>query len=288
MPGMARPARLEVFTVRRLGWLYWVAPLMALGTTGCQDSETGRSTAAEIGPDGGILRLNNATLRIPEGALAYSVRVELVDLGRKSVVPPITTQLAGPAFALRPHGTHFDKPASLTLPYQAESTDYVYAARLENEQDRTWTFIAGSGQFADERKATIEIDGFSVYAVVKTGRAVDFGSGGNGGTGGSTTGNGGGAGELGEYEYDRFCELICAARADLECRSDRSQEICTSQCIADPPNQAGDCYPEFIALNKCVWEIIPTAFECGSDGRSAVKNEVCVDEQADIVDCQGL
>lgn len=246
-----------------------------------------RSTAAEIGPEGGVLGVAGATLRIPEGALQYRLRVELVRLGSRSVVAPITTRLAGPAFALRPHGTKFDKPAELTLPYTADPDEFVYVARLENEQDQRWDFLPGNGAFDDEHEASFEIDGFSVYVIVKTGLAVDFGTGGTGGTG--STGNGGAAGEIGEYSYDRFCERTCAAQADLDCSADRSQEICTSECIGDAPKETDDCYDEVSAYQMCLWDNVSTAYVCGNDNHSRVKNEVCTDERMTILmDCQGL
>ena len=286
----ARLWRLRVLTVGRTSCLYLVATLAALFAGGCQDSEPTRSSAAEIGPEGGTLSVAGATLRIPAGALQYQLRVELVKLGSKSVVAPITTRLAGPAFALRPHGTELEKPATLTLPYRAASDEFVYVARLENEQDQRWDFLPGDGAFADDREATFAIDGFSVYVIVKTGLAVDFGTGGFGGTGGTSgTGAGGAAGETGEYTDKRFCERTCAARAELDCSADRSEEICTSECIADTPEQSDDCYDEVLAYQMCLWDNVATAYECGNDNHSRVKNEVCTDERMTILmDCQGL
>jgi hypothetical protein len=263
----------------------------ALATGGCQDSETGRSTAAEIGPAGGEVHVAGATLLIPKDALAYRLRVELAKLESNSVVAPAATQLAGPAFALRPHGTRFDTLATLTLPYSAGPDDYVFAARLDNEQDRTWEFVPGNGSFDDEREASFDIDGFSVYVMVKT-KVRDFGggSGGSGGAAGGTggAGNEGGEGGREEYSYERFCELACAAQAELDCNLDRSEVVCRNNCIDSPPDENDGCFNESDAYRRCVWEVIPRAFECGNDGKSGVKTEICEDEVAELVDCEGL
>jgi hypothetical protein len=124
-----------------------------------------------IGQDGGAVSAAGAGVQIPSGALTQPVTIAVTSMSPDAVATTGTLTvddragvvlLASDPFAFTPHGTRFAKPVRLQLPYRG-TADVVI--RLDDEHDTSWEPVAGA-TFADG-KATVEVDGFSVYAVAR-------------------------------------------------------------------------------------------------------------------------
>jgi hypothetical protein len=138
----------------------------------------------EIGADGGTVTQGNASVEIPEGALSEPIKIA-VAASDVNVAPPDGYVLAGPPFAFTPHGTRFDAPVTLTLPYTSSSAALA-VLRLDDEDDTSWEVVDG-GTFA-KGSATLDVTSFSIYAVAEE-SAEPAGMGGAGGM--STSGDAG-------------------------------------------------------------------------------------------------
>lgn len=150
-------------------------PLAAILLLGGCDSAL--SITQTVGPDGARFELaGGVVLDIPAGALDSEVELtaELItDLaeGGYEGLPDFVTGSPQVAIALTPHGTAFNIPATLTLPAPEEISD-ILIVRAGDESDSDWTSM-GPVSFADG-SATLEIDGFSAYALVKAGSCPCF------------------------------------------------------------------------------------------------------------------
>src|SRR5262245_44254750 len=96
-------------------------PHTACGTT---DSDT-KSAAdagtdsesvaeAEIGPQGGTLRLGELVLTVPPGALAQLTRLRIL---RTNEAPPLGQPLLSPIYRFEPEGLAFALPAHVAIPF---------------------------------------------------------------------------------------------------------------------------------------------------------------------------
>lgn len=164
----------------------------------CSESTPADSPSPDptsIGPDGGTVTGDDATVDVPEGALSDSTKIT-VAASDVEVAAPEGYELAGPAIAFTPHGLSFDDDVTLTLPYSS-SADALAVLRLDDEDDDSWEMVAG-GSFA-RGFATLDVNHFSIYVVAAEVDALE-GMGGTNGSGGAqpaTEGGMGGASESG-------------------------------------------------------------------------------------------
>ena len=75
-----------------------------------------------VGPAGGTVEgPNGARLLIPAGALATNVAIAIEQSPAGAPALPGRIAAVGATFALTPHGTTFDLPVTLTLPFDRKS-----------------------------------------------------------------------------------------------------------------------------------------------------------------------
>ncbi len=121
--------------------------------------------AANIGPSGGSITINNARLDVPTNALSESIifTVETV-----SPSPPSGYSIVGSAYELRPIGTTFALPAIITLPY--DEADLQTGWREEDlaiwrKMDSSWENLGGTVD-TGANKVFVEITSLSEYAIL--------------------------------------------------------------------------------------------------------------------------
>jgi hypothetical protein len=78
---------------------------------------------------------------------------------------PSTYESASEAYAFEPHGLRFDAPVTIRLPFTG-SRSGARILRLDDEDDDSWERADGTPSFA-MGIAALEVDGFSVYQVVR-------------------------------------------------------------------------------------------------------------------------
>ncbi|MCP4868163.1 MAG: hypothetical protein GY898_05545 [Proteobacteria bacterium] len=131
-----------------------------LALTGCDVSPT-----FTVGPDGGTIEVGGVGLEIPAGALdeeveiGVEVLVDLEDAGY-AAIPSFVDGVPEISIALTPHGTTFNEPVTLTLPFAGEP-DNLAVLRAASPDAPEWDAV-GPIAVADGL-ATLSIDGFSVY-----------------------------------------------------------------------------------------------------------------------------
>lgn len=184
---------------------YASAACVLVMMSSCSDDssdKTSTTPTTSIGKAGGTVSANDASVEIPAGALSAAIEIGVAG-SDVDVAPPDGYTLAGPAIAFTPHGTTFTKPVTLTLPYTS-SSKLLTVLRLDDEQDTSWEEVAG-GKFSGG-SATLDVSGFSIYAVAtgtpdaSTGGAGGMSSGGMSGSdalGGVSGGDAGGANDSG-------------------------------------------------------------------------------------------
>jgi ZU5 domain len=146
------------------------------------DSQPTSGSTKQIGSDGGTVKEGDASVEVPKGALPSSVKISVAE-SDVAVDPPAGYVLAGPPIAFTPHGTTFDKPVTLTLPYSS-SSEQLAVLRLDDEQDKSWEVVDG-GTFS-HGSGTLAVSSFSIYAVAEeNAETASVGGAGGSGAGGS-------------------------------------------------------------------------------------------------------
>lgn len=158
-----------------------------------------------IGPEGGELSIDGATLTLPPGALTADTEIRLERLSSADAAllaeMPVGISARSQPVAMTPHGLRFDAPVQVMLGFQGGSASSLAAGRLSDPNDDAWE-KAGQGNAYEDGKATFTISSFSIYAIVDDPDGHldgDAGTGGTGGTGGSSSGGApadGGAGGI--------------------------------------------------------------------------------------------
>ena len=105
-------------------------------------SDSGATRASTIGPAGGTVTSNGATLTIPRDALTASVEITVAETPGAPTASGAT--LVGPVFTLGPSGMHFAKPVSVTLPFVPAELP----AGATADQVAVYTSPVGSTSFA--------------------------------------------------------------------------------------------------------------------------------------------
>jgi hypothetical protein len=140
-------------------WLALVLGALVVGCTSSSPSVGSEPSAhAIIGTEGGSVQLGGARVSIPPLALSQPIEIGIERVTSLPALPSGLT-LAGPAFALTPHGTHFARPVQVTLP---SSHGANVVLRLDDANDTSWQTFAHVAP--DELlQAQVALDGFSIY-----------------------------------------------------------------------------------------------------------------------------
>ncbi len=125
-----------------------------------------------IGPGGGTVAGDGASVDIPAGALSSNVAIAITKLTSAQAaalapfnVPRYSSSTSSSGyFAFTPHGTQFANPVTVKMPYTGSGT---FVARLDNESDTTWEIVPGA-TFSNG-VATFQMSHFSVLSVFNCG-----------------------------------------------------------------------------------------------------------------------
>ena len=129
----------------------------------CSSSSPDEQTI--IGPEGGVAQDSSglARVEVPPGALevATSIVISSVEQADVAALPDGWT-FGGDIFSFTPHGTKFDTPVTLQVPYRPGPRKLVLV-RLDDEDDPTWE-VVNDAIFVNGR-AIVDSDRFSLLGV---------------------------------------------------------------------------------------------------------------------------
>lgn len=163
---------------------------------GGEDGAALDSIKKVIGPDGGSIAIDAASLDFPPGALSSDQEISVSELSEADVAPlPAGAAFASPPVAFEPHGLDFEAPVSVNLIFGGGVGKRFVVAKLDDREDETWE--KGADAEFQDGKATFTINGFSIWAVVDDVEGALDGESGSGGSGGGTGGSGGSGGSDG-------------------------------------------------------------------------------------------
>ena len=142
------------------------------GSAGASGAAGAAGAAGMIGPGGGTVAGDGASVDIPAGALSSNVAIAVTKLtsAQAAALAPfnvpryISSTSSSGYFAFTPHGTQFAKPVTVKIPYTGSGT---FVARLDNESDTTWEIVPGA-TFSNG-VATFQMSHFSVLGVFNCG-----------------------------------------------------------------------------------------------------------------------
>jgi hypothetical protein len=159
---------------------YVVFALALGGTFGCSSSdsktkdETSQTAADSVtvsvsAADGGEVKLGNASLKIPGGALSEDLEVTL-DRQEPAKSLPDQETLQGMTYDFGPNGTKFEKPVELTLPIAGTpSKDEIAVISWYDEASKTWKDLEATVKGG---AITAEVMHFTLFVVRFKGVAV--------------------------------------------------------------------------------------------------------------------
>ena len=117
-----------------------LAVALLLGTWGCESS-TRDSATVTVGSQGGTITLGDARIEIPPGALSQDTVITVARTAAPAPAPD-ETESAGDVFSFTPHGTLFNTPITIQLPYTGLDND-LSVLRLDDENDTLWEAVEG-------------------------------------------------------------------------------------------------------------------------------------------------
>jgi hypothetical protein len=151
---------------------------VALGVAvGCGD-DPGQGTTTEdasganvIGASGGTIKVGGVAASIPSAALSSDIEISVnaydsvAASGSAASVPEFSESVES-VVVLKPHGTTFEKPVTITLPFDTSAvadTAELVVMRLDDEEDTTWEpagpLVLGAGE------VSFQVETFSVYTL---------------------------------------------------------------------------------------------------------------------------
>lgn len=161
--------------------------LLAVWSCGSDDHSTTPNDG--VGPEGGTIELSDgASIRLPAGAVPEGVKV-MADIVEDSAAPPSGLQVMGKVYAFLPHGTHFEKPVTISIP-ASRAANGVFT--LDDDDDTSWQQVPSTT--AENGFHSIRVDHISLFAELEP---LD-GTAGAGGGGGMSTGGDGSGGMAGD------------------------------------------------------------------------------------------
>ncbi len=129
----------------------------------CPLPDAGGVTASQlIGPEGGEIALaSGGKVEIPAGALSEAMMITIAEAADPKPLP-LGLDAAGKTLSFTPHGTEFDEPVTITLPFDDDDATAVFPMKLEDDDDESWeAVVAGVDKESDAIKVTTST--FSVY-----------------------------------------------------------------------------------------------------------------------------
>ncbi len=163
------------------------------GEGGADGGTEAKSVQKVIGPDGGELSIDGATLTLPPGALSANTEITLermsdADAALLAGMPAGISARSQPV-AMMPHGLTFDAPVQVALGFEGTNASSLAAGRLSDPNDDAWEKAGQNNQYKDGR-ATFTISSFSIYAIVDDPEGHLGGDVGAAETGGTTSAGG--------------------------------------------------------------------------------------------------
>jgi len=149
----------------------WSAIFLTVMVVACGSQAVAPSTAppSSVGPTGGVVSNDGASLSIPADALPSAVAVDIkrLDPSTTSALPAATApgiegtaELSSDIFAFTPHGTTFAKPVAVEIAHTGSGNAVL---RLDDENDKTWELVPDT-TFANG-VARFQVTRFSIYAI---------------------------------------------------------------------------------------------------------------------------
>lgn len=146
-----------------------------VGACGGDDADA-PSTAAGIGPEGGLVRFEELELEIPEGALDTKV---VIDVERADGLTATTGRRMVTAFELSPSGLTFNVPATARVAYSGSGSAPLL---FTSSNGTTWSQLGEAKYDSGKGIVQASIEHFSFLSLQVQG--VDPGAGGTGGESG--------------------------------------------------------------------------------------------------------
>lgn len=154
--------------------------LIPVIATSCDTTQRPEGEAV-IGPEGGILEINNEDhplcgfkIEFPENALNTTTTIQVRAINATDELPPYVESYCSP-FEVLPSGLVFNEPVIMTIPFDfgaLNNTDFVYVL-LFDETNNEWDRCGVISYSYTEPTVTVETIHFSEGAVAKS--TVDFG-----------------------------------------------------------------------------------------------------------------
>ncbi len=128
-------------------------------------STTNSSGSAVIGPNGGIVALDDGTeVRIPAGALTKDTMITL-SVAAVGNYPPLNFAALSKVYAFEPHGLKFNTPVIIDLPFAIGGASQASLVAIHAEPNGAWGPVNATIGMAT---AEISTGSFSFYAVAST------------------------------------------------------------------------------------------------------------------------
>ena len=151
---------------------YFVFALVLGTTVACSSDSDKKDGSAAVSEDavtvsvsaekGGEVKLGDAALKIPAGALAEDLEVTL-EAKKPAKTLPDQDSLSGLAYDFGPDGTTFEKPVELTLPLAAKPGDgEVAVISWYDAENDAWQDLTAS---VDGDVISAEVEHFTVFMV---------------------------------------------------------------------------------------------------------------------------
>ncbi len=135
-----------------------------------------------------VITSGSATLDVPEGAVDEGVDLAVTYLDPEVDFPAGFESIGG-IYAFTPHGTQFNVPVTITLPYDPPAGDPdLEVLRLDDDQDDTWSTV--DGVTWAENRCTFTTRTFSFYGAAALTGATGTTDSGTSDTGTGTTDTG--------------------------------------------------------------------------------------------------
>ncbi|MFT3904781.1 MAG: Calx-beta domain-containing protein [Steroidobacteraceae bacterium] len=148
----------------KIGAIKLIAGLLAAFLAGCSGAgaPAGSSPVSGIGAAGGtVSEGSGAKVVVPAGALAQTTPIAVTQSSDGAPPLPAGIVPVGPIYAFTPHGTVFQKPVTITVPFDASkvSANAVLVIYKTNATRSAWELVAGAT--VDGNAMSGAVSGFS-------------------------------------------------------------------------------------------------------------------------------
>jgi ZU5 domain len=158
---MKQHARKSAAILVRLGALFVLLALAACGGATPPTNSTG------IGPSGGtVTGPGGAKVVIPQGALSQNTEIAIAQTGTGAPALPPNVTTVGAMFAFTPHGTIFNAPVTVTMPFDISKLPAGSTPVLLKTNAAQSTFETVVGATVSGSTMTAQVSSFSFLQVV--------------------------------------------------------------------------------------------------------------------------